>query len=221
PIIVGVVDRFGNPCNTNAIVTASRNAGSGTLQGVLAVGCVNGIATYTNLSHNVATTITIDFTAAGLLPLTSDPVVVSPAAFAQLQVLAPGETAAPGTSSGKTGTPNAQTAGMAFNVTVNAVDANWNLVTNVADTVGFTSSDVNAALPANAVLSLGSKVLSLTLKTAGSATVTASDITDGTKTPNTSPAVAVNAGAVTKLQILLPGETAAPGTGTGKTGSPT
>ena len=42
----------------------------------------------------------------------------------------PGETAAPGTTNGKTGTPNAQTAGNSFTVTVNAVDANWNLTTN-------------------------------------------------------------------------------------------
>src|SRR5439155_1325016 len=32
PVIVGVVDQFGNPCNTSVTVTASRNAGSGTLQ---------------------------------------------------------------------------------------------------------------------------------------------------------------------------------------------
>ena len=34
------------------------------------------------------------------------------------------------------------------------------------------------------------------------------------------PSITVNLGAVTKLQILLPGETAAPGTATGKTGAP-
>src|SRR5256886_7434461 len=48
--------------------------------------------------------------------------------FTKLQLLVPGETAAPGTGSGKTGTPTAQTAGTAFTVTVNAVDANWYLV---------------------------------------------------------------------------------------------
>src|SRR5262249_13002323 len=61
----------------------------------------------------------------------------------------------------------------------------------------------------------------VTLKTAGNATVTASDLTDNTKTANTSPSFTVNAGAVVMLQILLPGETAAPGTATGKTGAPT
>ena len=52
--------------------------------------------------------------------LNAAPAIAGP--FARLQVLLPGETAAPGTSSGKTGTPNAQTAGIPFYVTVNACD---------------------------------------------------------------------------------------------------
>ena len=71
----------------------------------------------------------------------------------------PGETAAPGTATGKTGTPSARTAGTAFNVTVNAVDANWNLVSSVTDTVGITSSDANATLPANIALAAGTRAL--------------------------------------------------------------
>ena len=59
------------------------------------------------------------------------------------------------------------------------------------------------------------------LNTAGSWTVTATDVTDGSKTANTSSAIPVNLGAFAQLQVLLPGETAAPGTPTGKTGSPT
>src|SRR5665811_612097 len=143
---------------------------------------------------------------------------VNAAAFSKLQILLPGETAAPGTASGKTGTPSAQTAGSAFNVTVNAVDANWNPVTST-DTIGITSTDANATLPANAALVAGTKTFSVTPKTAGSKTFTATDITTGTMTANTSPATTINAGAFSKLQILMPGETAAPGTGTGKTGA--
>ncbi len=144
---------------------------------------------------------------------------VAAGAFSKLQLLVPGETASPGSISGKTGSPSARTAGGSFSVTVNAVDANWNLVSNT-DNVAITSSDANAALPANATLVGGTKSFSVTLKTAGSKTVTATDATDGAKTPNTSPSITVNAGAFTKLQILAPGETAAPGTATGKTGTP-
>jgi hypothetical protein len=142
-------------------------------------------------------------------------------AFTQLQVLLPGETAAPGTTSGKTGTPTAQTVGTPFNVTVNAVDSCWNPVTNVTDTVGITSSDTHAVLPANAALVGGTGTFSATLKTAGIATVTATDLSDGTRTADTSSSLTVNAAPFSKLQLLMPGETAAPGSASGKTGTPT
>jgi len=50
--------------------------------------------------------------------------------YTQLQVLLPGEVAAPNTLTGKTGTPILQTNGMAFDVIVNAVDATFNLCNN-------------------------------------------------------------------------------------------
>ena len=59
------------------------------------------------------------------------------------------------------------------------MDAYGNLITNVTDTVGITSSDATAVLPANAALVNGTNSFSVTLKDAGSQTVTASDITDG------------------------------------------
>jgi hypothetical protein len=72
-------------------------------------------------------------------------------------------------------------------VTVNAVDANWNVVTNVTDTASITSTDANATLPSDAALVNGTQSLSVTLRTAGTATLTASDVTDNTKASNTSP----------------------------------
>ena len=124
--------------------------------------------------------------------------------FVKMQLLVPGETAAPGTASGKTGTPTAQTAGTAFTVTVRAVDANWNLVSST-HTVAISSSDTNATLPANAALVAGSQTFSVTLNTAGTATVTATNITDGTKTPNTSPSITVNAGALSNFLVEAAG----------------
>jgi hypothetical protein len=116
--------------------------------------------------------------------------IVSPGTFAKLQLLVPGETAAPGTTTGKTGTPTAQLAGTPFTVTVNAVDANWNLV-STNDTVKITSSDASATLPANAALVSGTKSFSLTLHTLGSSTVTASDLTHTGITASTSPPISV------------------------------
>src|SRR6185295_4687045 len=151
---------------------------------------------------------------------TSPSITVNAGAFVKMQLLVPGETAAPGTATGKTGTPTAQTAGTAFNVTVNAVDANWNLVSST-HTVGISTTDANDIHPANAAMTAGTKTFAVTFKSAGSWSITASDITDGTKTANTSPAITANTGAFAKLQILVPGETAPPGSTTGKTGTPT
>src|SRR5207245_144007 len=127
-----------------------------------------------------------DTTHATIPSSTTSAITVNAGAFTKLQLLAPGETAAPGTASGKTGTPTAQSAGGTFNVTVNAVDANWNIVSSVSDLVGLTSTDPNASLPSNTTLTAGTQTLSVTLKSAGSATLTASDIGDGSKTANTS-----------------------------------
>src|SRR5260370_19161357 len=113
----------------------------------------------------------------------------------KLQWLVPGETAAPGTASGKTGTPTAQSAGSGYSVTVNGVDLDWNLVSTAIDTVAITTSDPNAVPPANAVLVAGTKTLSVTNNTVGNWTVTATDVSDGSKAANTTPAITVNAGA--------------------------
>jgi hypothetical protein len=155
------------------------------------------------------------------LSSTSPSLTVNPGPFARLQLLMPGEVAAPGTSTGKTGTPSAEAAGVAFNVTANAVDTNWNVVGTVIDNVTLSSTDPNATLPSVAALSGGSRTFSVALNTGGSSTVTATDTTDATKTASTSPAIAVNPGRFAQLQLLVPGETAAPGSVLGKTGTPT
>ncbi|MDB6018143.1 MAG: hypothetical protein JWR19_2632 [Pedosphaera sp.] len=206
--------------NDTLTVTATRSGGSGTLQGTTAIAAVNGVATFTNLSHLLAsaTPITIQFTSGALTSATSSGITVSAGAYSQLQVLLPGESAAPATGTGKTGTPTAQNTDTATSVIVNAVDANWNVVSSV-DSVAITSSDVNATLPANAALVAGTKTFSVNFNTVGSRTVTATDVSNNNT--GTSAAVTVNAGAFVKLQLLMPGETAAPGTATGKTGTPT
>ncbi|KAB1158224.1 YDG domain-containing protein, partial [Flavobacterium luteum] len=120
--------------------------------------------------------------------------------FTKLQILLPGETAAPGTGSGKTGTPTAQNTATPFTVTVNAVDAFWNVVSSApTNTIAITSTDGGAILPANAALSSGTQSFSITLRTPGSYTIIATNSSDGTKTANTSAPVTVTAG--TKISI--------------------
>ncbi len=178
-----------------------------------------GVLISTGVTISSAGTFTITATrTAGAEAGTSNAFLVNAGAFAKLQLLVPGETAAPGTASGKTGTPSAQTAGSAFAVTVRAVDAYWNLVSST-DTVGLSSSDAIATLPANAALAAGSQNFSVTLKTAGTATVSASDITNGTKPANTSPSIAVNAAAASRLAFTTPPRTFTAGTCPGAAGA--
>jgi hypothetical protein len=70
---------------------------------------------------------------------------------------------------------SAQTAGAAFNFTVTALDASNGLVSGYAGTVHFASSDSQAVLPANSSLTNGTGTFSVTLKTSGSQTITATD----------------------------------------------
>src|SRR5438309_1515777 len=104
----------------------------------------------------------------------------------------PGETASPGSATGKTGTPSAQAAGSSFTVTVNAVDANWNPVTST-DTIAITSSEIGRASRRDRAQVAGKPTFSITAKTAVAKTDTATDSSDGSKTANTSPATTINA----------------------------
>jgi hypothetical protein len=140
---------------------------------------------------------------------TSNSFVVTAGPFVKLQLLVPGETAAPGTTSGKTGTPSAQTQGVPFVVTVNAVDANWNVASSV-DTIHITSSDASAKLPVDAALSSGTSNYSVTLMTVGTSTITASDVTTPAILSSTSPPITLgitdpNTGTVRRFNAFEPG----------------
>ena len=90
--------------------------------------------------------------------------------FTQLQILLPGETAAPGTPSGKTGTPTPISlgAGGLVNVTVNACDSTWHLNNGIYDWVNLTTSDGVSVDPNNTSLSNGTVTFApLQFKTSG------------------------------------------------------
>jgi len=100
--------------------------------------------------------------------------------FARLQVLLPGETAAPGTTSGKTGTPSPQTGGIPFSVKVNACDDSWTVVTTVTHSIRILSSDASASLPAAAQLVSGTGNYLVILNADGNFTIYAHDQSDVT-----------------------------------------
>ena len=76
------------------------------------------------------------------------------------------------------GFPSPTTAGVSHTVTVTAEDAANNTVTSYSGTVHFTSSDGAAALPADYTFTagdLGSRVFDVTLNTAGTRSIRATD----------------------------------------------
>jgi hypothetical protein len=106
-------------------------------------------------------------------------------AFTQLQVLLPGETNAPNTLTGKVGTPSPVASGAFVTVTVNAVDSTFHIVSSL-DTVALTSTQVSDIMPVDAALVSGTLQTSVQVGDPGDRTFTATDVTDGTKTPGTS-----------------------------------
>src|SRR5207253_3143385 len=73
PPVLRIEDAYGNlrSSDSTTIVSAARGQGSGVLQGTTNLTAVNGIVTFTNLSHNVATNITISFGSGSLAGVTS------------------------------------------------------------------------------------------------------------------------------------------------------
>ena len=116
---------------------------------------------------------------------------VSPAAATQFVVSAPSST----------------TAGNNFDFTVTAEDPFGNTDTNYSGTVGFSSSDGQATLPANATLTNGVGTFSATLFTAGPQTLTATDTVDASITGSAD--ITVNPAAATQLVVAAPSSTTA------------
>jgi hypothetical protein len=110
----------------------------------------------------------------------------------QLQVLLPGESNAPNTPTGKTGTPAPQTLYNTFDLTINRCDATWHIVPS-SDTVAITSSDTLAALPPDTALVNGTATISGTFSfnSSGTWTITATDVTTNTVAAGTSSPITI------------------------------
>ena len=112
-----------------------------------------GFTLYTTPSQTITITD-------GLVSETSNPISVDPSYSTHFVVSA---------------TPTSISAGSSVSVTVTAVDQYGNLVTGYSGLVHFTSSDGQAVLSADSGLANGVGSFSVTLKTSGSQTVTATD----------------------------------------------
>jgi hypothetical protein len=231
PVVAGVpvavtvraVDASGNTVpgySTDALLIA--NTGSGSISPEL-ITFTNGVwagpVTFRGAGGAVRVTCS-DFSSPPHTG-TSNSFVVQPGAFAGLQVLLPGETAQGGTTDGKSGSPVGQSAGNLFTVTVRAVDSFWNLVPGVNDSIRLGSDDAFASMPAETALANGQILIPTRLYKSGSTRIWASDPITANITPDTSSAVTVTGGTFSRVLILAPGESPAPGTVTGRTGTAT
>jgi hypothetical protein len=106
--------------------------------------------------------------------------------------------------------PASATAGSAFSSAVTALDQFNNTVTGYSGTVHFTSTDVQAVLPADSTLTNGTGTFSVTLKTAGLQTVTATDSVTASVT-GTSNTINVSASVATHLLVSGLADPSAPG----------
>ncbi|MBN1822759.1 MAG: hypothetical protein JW803_00410 [Endomicrobiales bacterium] len=147
----------------------------------------------------------------------SSPVCVNPNSANQLVVIVPGETQVNGkiyAPYGKSGSPTPRTVGEDFNVTVYATDRVYNRIPGQGGTVDIQTSDLNDLNPGVISMSNGIIVTTCTLKTAAPTTVSGTHSTLGG--PHQSSSMQVLPGVPKKLQVLVPGEYAAPGTPSGR-----
>jgi hypothetical protein len=166
--------------NFNGIVHLASSTGPGTILsnqvGPFVSGVWSGNVTLTKASSNVSITASDD----ALPPHTgtSNLISVLPGPFQKLQVLLPGENPQPGVTPGKSGSPSDQLTGVQFDFNVRAVDAYWNLIGQVSDSIAITTTDPLANIPNKSKLMNGVATLSALMGSIGTHTLSASDISD-------------------------------------------
>jgi hypothetical protein len=206
--------------NGNAIIIPNTGQGSMSPETITFTnGVWTGPMTFKGAGGAVSFTVS-DFSAP---PHTgsSNNFVVNPGPVAKMFVYFPGMTPQGGTATGYTGTPTDQQAGTTFNMTVRACDQYWNRVTGNNDTVDLTSTDAFANMPAQITLVNGELVVPVKMYRSGYQRVSAHDASNSGVLDYTSTQVLVNGGPYARIVVLCPGESIAPGTANGRTGTAT
>jgi streptogramin lyase len=158
----------------------------------------NGSGSFNAILKTAGTqSLTATDTANSPITGTQTGIVVNPASTSRLAVLF----------------PLLATAGTPSSGTVKAIDAYGNLTPAYNGTVHFTSTDPQASLPADTTLTGGSATVSVTLKTAGTQAVTATDRATATIT-GTQSGIVVRAAAASSLAAAgFPSSVTAGGSG--------
>jgi hypothetical protein len=222
PVTIRATDVGGNTIPTfagNAVLLANTGPGSITPEAIIfANGVWTGNMVFRGAGGAVSVTCS-DFAAPPHVG-TSNSFQVLPAAFSGLQVLLPGQTPQGGTASGFSGMPTDQNAGTSFSLTVRSVDQFWNRVSGVNHRFSLASSDSFAAMPSDTTLANGEMIFPVTLFKGGSQTITVTDIDTTGISPHTSSPVNILPGSYSRILLVAPGESPAPGLPNGRTGTP-
>jgi len=162
-------------------VTFAVATGGGSLTGATTTTNSSGIATVGSWTLGTAAgPNTLTATSAGL---TGSPATFTatgtPGTATKLQVLFPGQTAAPGTTLGYTGSPACSVGVMCYPVTVNVVDLYWNVVTTESASSVKLASSTDSLFSSNSPQpeAGGVSTFAAIFGTVGNQTVTATDTT--------------------------------------------
>ncbi len=195
--VVTIEDSFGNPVTSGPLSTSTvslaitgPNPSGGVLSGTTSVAAAAGVASFSGLSIDKAGTYTLTAT-------DSDPSLGS-AVSASFTI-----SVGPVTHLVVAGYPSPTTAGASHGFTVTAEDAGNNVVTTYAGTVHFTSTDGAAVLPADYTFvpgDAGSHAFAATLTTAGTRSITATDMANGS-TNGTQAGIVVDPAAAVSLLV--------------------
>jgi hypothetical protein len=185
-VTVTVLDAYGNTATGyGGIVHFTSSDGQAMLPADALLSNGTGIFSATLYTAG-SQTVTATDTANSALTATAN-VTVNPAAASSFVV---------------TANPTTVTAGGNTALTVTAYDAYGNVATGYSGTIHFTSSDGQAALPADATLTNGTGTFTVTLYTAGSQTVTVTDAANSSLTATAN--VTVNPAAASHLVLTFP-----------------
>src|SRR5262249_51220912 len=141
---------------------------------------------------------------ASIRPDTSAAVTIVGGAFAKVLVLAPGESVAPGTTSGRSGTPTDQSINYAFSCTILACDPWWNPVGGVSDMVHLASNDPLAQIGPDVAMADGRASIDVRLATGGWQQITVTDVSNGSKTGSTTQVRAISSGLHLEATVTPP-----------------
>lgn len=189
-----VADQYGNTVTTDSASTITIAASTGSIAGTLTRTVASGIATFNDITRTTPTgSLTIGATSTAITAAPdSNTVTVNPGIIDHFTV---------------TGITASHTAGTATSPVVTAYDINNNVKTDYVGTVHFTSTDGAAVLPVDYTFLVGDNGVhtfasGVTLTTAGTRTVTATDTVVGTAA-GTQAAITVAPGAADHITYTV------------------